>query len=383
MRQKTIDDFEGFESNTEDFFGDVSTVDPIEETEEEKKAEQKKKNEKTDKEDSKKEETKDSKKSEEQEEEVGFFSEEESEEEEDNTKGGDKKKTTESLKSEAGKTLEFLKGKNIFSFEEDEEITDENADDLLEDKWEEAIEYSIKERLEGLPEEGKNFLKFVSKGGNANEYLKTLSSVANSPINKDSDISDVKIQEASVKEDLKMQGYDEEYIETHIKVLKDSGKLEDISKKAYDKIVGKQKEAEEQRIAAIEQANKNKKEQSRKFKTSMSEFLRENKEVDGYKITPKEKKDIVDYVYNPNVELEDGRKITGIQADIFKAMGDKKKLVLLSKIFKNDFDLSFVADKAVSEDNKKKRDNLRNTDKKVASKGGSQSKTKKPIWELI
>lgn len=377
--KQTLDNFDGFlNEDPNEFFGEVITPEETTKIEEDNDETSENKEERKDsKEKSKKKDQK------EDVEDLDFFSEnEEDEDESKDEKNKTNKKSSEvKFESDSAKTLDFLKNKGLIELGEDETISDENADDLLEDKLEEYRENAIKEAIADLPEEAKNLIRFTSKGGDPREYFKTLTEIANSRINKNSDIQDIKTQEAAVTEDLKMQGYDEEYIETHIKVLKDSGKLEDIAEKSFNKILKKQEEVEKAQLKEIEEQNKLRRETSKKFKEDLNTFLEESSDVMGYKLSPSEKKSFPDYISNPKVRLENGKKITSLQADLFKAMADKNKLIMLSRILKNDFDLSFVEKQAVSKDNKEKRKNIRND---VSPKGaGVKTKNKKPIWELI
>lgn len=376
-KDQTLDNFEGFVNEDPDnFFGEAaeleidepSTKKPEEEEEEKEKGAKKSADKKGDKP---------------EEEEEEFFAGEDGDDidDEDEDDSGDGKPNKLEASSDTAKTLQFFKSKGLVDFEEDEEISDENSEELLEEKIDQLKENAVKEAIQDLPDEVKNLIRYTSKGGNAREYLQSLLDVASSRINKDSDISDVKVQEIAVAEDLKMQGYDDEYIETHIKSLKDTGKLQAISEKVYNKIVKEQEEDERERLKEIEEDNRAKKENSKKFKEDIKKFLNDNSEVSGYKLSSSDKRDFPEYISSPKVQLQNGKKITEFQSDLFKAMADKNKLVLLSKILKSDFDFGFVEKKAVSKDNKEKRKNIRN---EVSRKGSNtKTKSKRPIWELI
>ena len=379
-KDQTLDNFEGFVNEDPDnFFGEAAELEIEEDSSkdtEEKSTEKKKDEKKGSKKDSEK-------KVDTPEEEEDFFAGEDGDEtdDEDDDDSGDGKPNKLEASSDTAKTLQFFKSKGLVDFEEDEEISDENSEDLLEEKIDQLKESAVKEAIQDLPDEVKNLIRYTSKGGNARDYFQSLLDVASSRINKDSDISDVKVQETAVAEDLKMQGYDDEYIETHIKSLKDTGKLQAISEKVYNKIVKEQEEDERERLKAIEEDNKAKKESSKKFKEDIKKFLNDNSEVSGYKLSSSDKRDFPEYISSPKVQLQNGKKITEFQSDLFKAMADKNKLVLLSKILKNDFDFGFVEKKAVSKDNKEKRKNIRN---EVSRKGSNtKTKSKRPIWELI
>ncbi len=380
-KQTTLDDFEGFASEDSDsFFGEPTTLDPVEPGQEEPGSDPK--DDATDP-----EEGKDSKKpdsdpkggEEEENKDEDFFksSPEEEEEDDDPNEGAVK------LTSDSAKTLSFLKDKGLIELEEGEEITDENSEELLEEKWEKSIELALKDTISDLPDEVKNLIKYSSQGGNPYEYLKKMSETLSSGVNKESDISEESVQMKAVEQDLKMQGYDDEYIETHLKVLKDSGKLESIAKKTYDKIISQQQKEEENQLKAIEDANKDRKEKAKKFKQDISEFVGKAESFKGYKLSKEDAKELPSYISDSRVEMANGKKVSSFQADLFKIMADKEKLVLLSKIVKSDLDLSFVEKQAVSKDAKEKRKNIRNDQGPKTGRQASGARTKKPIWELI
>jgi len=206
--------------------------------------------------------------------------------------------------------------------------------------------------------------------------------LASSTISEKSDIEEAKVQKAALREDLKSQGYDDEYISEHIDVLEEKGKLEEVSKKSFEKIIEKKKEYAKQKQKDIEKANKLRKEKSKKFKEGIQSFVKDNKEVGELTLTKTDQRDLPSYISDPTVELNDGRKVSQLQADVLKAMGDQKSLVLLAKLAKNGFDVKKVAKSIISKEERKKRDKLANR----SSQGSTQTERKKkavPIWEAI
>jgi len=386
---KSLDDFAGFEDTSQNFFGEADLTDPIEEKEPAGEEEEETKTKKDGKAKSDKKEGKDSKKKTKDEEDdeeedisnLDFFKggKEEEEEDQDGDDPKDKGKKPEE-KSESLKTLEYLKSKGLVDYT-DEEMEGEDKDSLLEDKWEQSLEDAVRDMTDSLPDEVKNLIKFASKGGDPKEYFRGLSNTANSKINKDSDISDTRVLKDAISEDLKMQGYDEEYIESHIETLEANKKLKSIGEKSYNKIVKGQEDDEKEKLKDIEALNKSKKEKSKQFKTDLKSFVSEIKDVKGVSISPEDKRSLPDYISDPKVELEDGRKISQFQDDLFKVMGDKEGLTLLSKLIKSDFDFSSVEKGAVTKSSRKNKENLRNV---AGAKGDTPNKkSKKAIWELI
>ena len=60
--------------------------------------------------------------------------------------------------------LNFLKEKGLvdYELEEDQELTEEDAEALLEDAFEESLDSRLEETLTGLPDRVKNLVKYVA-----------------------------------------------------------------------------------------------------------------------------------------------------------------------------------------------------------------------------
>ena len=392
---KTLDNFDGFENPSEPvtFFGesDIPSVEGDEildvvinddiDTEET----------------SEKEKNKNPKSKTKEEEEVVFESfekkenpfEEEEEEEEEGQETGDKKKPVANQIKPSVATLTFLKEKGFVEaeLEDGKEYSDDEIENLVEDAWEDSIDKALEETLGNLPPQVKELVKFANKGGDVNELLASMVIVATNPINKNSDISEESVQEASVRADLKEQGYDEEYIQTHIEVLKDTNKLEAIGKKAFEKIVAKQEKETADKVKEIEEANKTKKQKAREFKTDLSTFVGETKEVKGLSLSKEDITALPSYISEPKVELADGRIVTELQADIYKAMGNKESLVALAKVVKSGFDFSSIKKKAITEETKGNRRELANKKPDVVttatSSGTVKAKRQRDLVDLL
>lgn len=377
--KKPEEPFEDFNTSTSasDFFGVTDAqdlTDPLTILEEAKKADLESGEEEE-------EENASLKKKEEEEEDVKFFESEEEDEEEEEEEEEDPNKKKESPVSKSTSTLNFLKEKGLIEFEleEGQELDDESAESLIEEKWEESVEKAAEEFVKELPQEIKNLIKYSAKGGNPYEYLKTLYSNRAGKVHKDMDPEAETTHIAAIEEDLQGQGYDEEYIQAQIEFLKDSKKLETIGKKAFDKIIKAKENLEQQEIERVAKTKQDRKKNIQILKKDVQTFLSEQKEVGGFTITKEDLQVLPQYIAEPSVELEDGREISQLQADIFKAMADKNKLIMLSKILKTDFDFSSLKKKAVTENVRKKRENLQGQERAAAPR----QKNKKSLWDLI
>ena len=161
----------------------------------------------------------------------------EAEEEDEGDQEASQEEGEEPKSSSSLSTVNFLKEKGYIEFdlEEGEELSDEDAEDLLEDKWDESVEAGIADRLTGLPEDAQNLIQYILKGGSMSDYISSLQAEVG-PVTLTSDL-DLDVEEnqiAAMKAILADEGKDEEEVDSEIEYLKDSGKLEVMSKKKFE-----------------------------------------------------------------------------------------------------------------------------------------------------
>ena len=283
-------------------------------------------------------------------------------------------------------TLEFLKDKGLvdFELEEGQELTEDLAENLLEDSWEKAVETEVEATIKDLPKDVKDLIKFASKGGDVGDLLSKMITNATSTINKNSDIESETVQIQAVTTDLLSQGYDQEYIDAQIEFLKESNKLEGISKKAFDKIIAKQEADTAGEVEKAAQQKETRKKQAREYKTNITTHIGGLTEVGGLPVSKQDKAILPTYISEPTVELQDGRFVSELQADLFKVMADKDKIVLLAKLLKSDFDFSAIARKQATTASRGIKEAVQNADKKTLSNGGGSHKpNKKALWDML
>lgn len=270
--------------------------------------------------------------------------------------------------------------------EEGQELTDELAAELAEEGWSAALRAEVEEQVKELPDAAKNVLRLAFKGGDVNGYLQTLAVNVSAPINKDTDMTLEENQELAVRADLKGLNYDDEYIDTHIQGLKDSGKLQTIAEKASAKILKAQEDAEKVKLTEAEANETNRKESIKANKVKMSESVAKVDNIKGMVINKKDKEELPDFIAVPNIQLNDGRMITGLQESIFKAMADPEQCILLAKVLKSGFDFSSISKATITEYSKKIEQNVQNAaqakDKNIKSSSGS-SQTKKYLADVL
>ena len=284
-------------------------------------------------------------------------------------------------------TLEFLKEKGLvdYELEDGKELTEEEAEHLIEDSWEKALESEVEATIKDLPQDIKDLIKFASKGGNVGELLGKMVQHATSGITKNSDISDENVQVLAITMDLKNQGYDQEYIDSQVEFLKDSGKLGNISKKSFDRIVEQQEAETAGQVQRQKENLDNRKKQAREYKTNITTHINSLAETNGLPLSKQDKISLPTYISEPNVELQDGRFVSEMQADLFKVMADKDKIVLLAKLLKSDFDFSAIERRKQTQAARGVREAVERVDRKELSnsESGGHKSNKKALWDML
>jgi hypothetical protein len=309
------------------------------------------------------------------------------EDEDEDDKGTPASKKEAATNVNNKQTLEFLKEKGLVDYELEDgvELSEEEAEHLLEDSWEKALELEVEATIKDLPQDIKDLVKFASKGGNVGELLGKMIQHATSGITKNSDIDNEDVQVLAVTMDLKSQGYDQEYIDSQIEFLKDSGKLETISKKSYDKIIEKQESETASQVQRQKELVDNRKKQAREYRTNITTHINSLNEAGGLPISKQDKTTLPTYISEPNVELQDGRFVSEMQADLFKVMADKDKIVLLAKLLKTDFDFSAIERKKQTQAARGVREAVERVDRKELSnsESGGHKSNKKALWDML
>jgi len=378
--EKTIDQFAGWEDTSQqhDFFGETNLeVDVVDVTlKDEVKTEEAEAKEKEEKEEK---ELIDEQFS-------SFEKPSKVETEEDNVKTPSDKKEPATVVNNK-QTLEFLKEKGLvdYELEEGKELSEEEAEHLLEDSWEKALELEVEATIKDLPQDIKDLVKFASKGGNVGELLGKMIQHATSGITKDSDIDNEDVQVLAVTMDLKSQGYDQEYIDSQIEFLKEKDKLEGIAKKSYDKIIANQESETAGQVERQKDIADNRKKQAREYKTNITSHINSLSETGGLPLSKQDKTTLPTYISEPNVELQDGRYVSEMQADLFKVMADKDKIVLLAKLLKTDFDFSAIERKKQTQAARGVREAVERVDRKELSnsESGDHRSNKKALWDML
>jgi len=249
----------------------------------------------------------------------------------------------------------------------------------LVDIFNTGIEKVIEEKLLDLPETVRELNKFVLGGGDPETFINALVE-ARQRTNTKIDIDKEEGQKQFLSWSLKQKGYDDEYIETQIEFLVDSGKLENISKKEYEMAQNKSKTFEAEQRKELLKNQKEQKENTKRerleLKTKVTSILKDNEDLRGFKISEKEKRELPKYMVDNTVKLEDGSYITEMQRDLFSFMQKEENALLIAKLLKSGFDFTPLINSVESKVTNKVKDNIRRNQKPNKSSGGSNRRQK-------
>lgn len=303
-------------------------------------------------------------------EEVSFFDEEDNEEEEEDTPKP-KDKQPNDFWGDVYKDFKengFLENVDI---EEGEELSAERLLELQEDNYEKEVVKRLQAwTKEELDEDAQAFIKFKLNGGSTQEFFSTYSKASSIP---SGDLKDETYQDAVIRYQLKSEGWDAEEIEDRLDYLTNSGKKEAIAKR-YDKKVKESYKAQEQILqqeqeARIAQAE----EQDRLFKANIKSTLDETEEVNGFKITDKDKTELYNFLTKKNYKVSDSKSVTGFQKKLGEIFQDSQKMLLLAKLVSSDFDMSGFEKKVITKKTKQIKSNLEQRQNLRPTKTGSSS----------
>lgn len=284
-------------------------------------------------------------------------------------------------------TVNYLKEKGLIDFELEEgaELTPEIAEEILEDSLDEKVDNKLKSLFSELPDVVKELNKFAMTGGDVNDFLSKVSPSTSLGITADLDLSIEANKELVIKNQLKTEGYDDDYINTQLEFLKDSKKLDSVAEKHFDKWKKSDEEKKNKIFEAQQLKIKTEKENRKKFKAEIKDLIEEADDFNGLKLSKKDKNELPSYMSDKNIKLDNGGSITQMERDLWTALRDKNKSVLIAKLLQNDFDFKDIQKSAETKVAKKVKDNIRRGKSTPAksAKGSSQKNKNESLADFF
>lgn len=294
--------------------------------------------------------------------------------------GGDKHAETEdkfytTLASE-------LKEKGIFQnveIKDDEEITEEKFFELQDAEIEARVEESFEAFFEELDEDGKEFLKHKKNGGATQDFFQ----VYQNSISIDGvDLENEKDQDLILTHYMRVvDTMDEDEINDRIEWLSENKKKKAFAEKYFNKLQDLDKERRTALAERTRQITEQREAQSKKFNDELSVELNKVESVGSFSFNKVDKKDLLNFISKPTIKVGKNKYVTPLVAEmgeIFKGEGEnKKKLLLLAKLVKSNFDVKDLIEEAKTKVVKEAKSKLQaaKTGVKPSTSGGYNKKS--------
>ena len=275
-------------------------------------------------------------------------------------KRGGKEQTNSTI---AAAQLLMDKGIVDYELEEGEELDEDTALELLEEGFESGVENRISELLGGLPNELQALNKYVLNGGDMNDFLSKMNTMgASTGITATLDISNEKNQELVVRQMYEDEGMDDDFIDTQLESLKDTGKLGAFARKRFEKWKEQDNKVSQQAAQQQELQAKAQREKARQYYSSLKTAV--NGEFEGIKLSAKDKNEIPGFMTDRNIKLSNGAVVTPFNQNLMEVLQNETASIQLAKLLRDrkkdgTFDFSQLEKVATTKVTKEVKDNIR------------------------
>ncbi len=181
----------------------------------------------------------------------------------------------------------------------------EDSEDGLKKLMSSTVEKEVERYKQSLPEDIHKLVEFVEAGGDPKQFMDLYYNQSSWADFRLEDESDSKVV---LKEYLKAQGEDEDEINETLDTYEISGILEKKAKAALTKLQNAEKSYQEQLVEVQKKYDAEQKELAKKQYEEFKERLYAKDEIQGFKLTPKMKDNLWDFIMKPG---KDGK--TGLQ----------------------------------------------------------------------
>lgn len=213
------------------------------------------------------------------------------------------------------------------------ELANQNLDEIIQN----GVQETIKGWQETLPDEAISLIKYTFNGGKAEDFFKTYTDTPLELFDLESETG----QENFVRFYLKKQGKSADEVDEELEFFIDRGNLETKAKSFFSKLKTTREKEIENKILEQTKLREEAEEKAKANAAAMREKLAKADKFQDYRFNDIEKKTLARYILEPTVV--DGRQTTQIAQDLNKVYRESpEKLMLLAKLIKSDFDLSFL-----------------------------------------
>lgn len=282
-----------------------------------------------------------------------------------------------------------MKEKGVFQsveIEKDKEYTEEEFFELHDKEIEARVEETFEAFFEGLDQDAIDFLKHKKAGGNTADFFATYSTGLDIEKFDEENPEHVK---ASLNYYLRtVEKIDDEELQDRLTFIKDSGKEKTYAKKYYKLIKDAEEEQREALKEATAKADAAKVEKAKQFQTEFSQVLEKTDAVGDFSISKAEKKELENYINKQTVKVGKNKFIPQLHIDLAKILKaekeeDKKNLILLSKLVKNNFDVKDLITKTTTEVARKAKSKLMDVKKGIKPNSSGNYQGKKSLTDYF
>jgi hypothetical protein len=245
-----------------------------------------------------------------------------------------------------------------------EPVTEDKFFELVGTEIETGIEEGLQAFAETMDEDGKAFVRFKQAGGRTSDFLTHFATGLDIETFDDSD--DKQVQQVINYYLTNIEKLDGEELVDRATYIKDSGKQKATATKWFNKIKDEEKERKELILKTVEDNKKKQEDAHKKFAEGLTKVISETETVGVFPITKAEQKELPAYINKPVVKVGKSKYVPQFQSDLSQILRgetveDQKKLAILAKLVKNNFDIKDLVAKVETKVTKKSKSALAST----------------------
>jgi len=268
--------------------------------------------------------------------------------------------------SQLGVLANYLKEEGVIDFEDEEfEDTEDGIKSLIENE----IKKGINKYKEDLPSLAQEFIEYIDKGGDPQNFVKATSDVDFSRIENKMIEGKENLQKQLVAELMRREGFSQDEILSDIQDFVDGGLIEKRATRALSKLKAMQANQRKELLKSQEEASKAKEAEYNNFLTSLKDDIDSREEIAGFSVSKKVKKDFYDYITKPD------RK-TGKTRLVMDSEADQDSQLKMAWLYYNKFDFSKIEKKARTKATSSLKASLERASNISTKKLKSKSRTK-------
>lgn len=222
--------------------------------------------------------------------------------------------------------------------EEGEVLNAASFYELQQQEIEAEVEEKINDWASGLDEDAKQFIKFKREGGSTEEFFKFHSK--GKDFDLEGDIYDEDYQDYIIRMKLRKDDWEEDVIEETLRNLGENGQKEKQAEKFLSKFQKEEEANKEKLFKELEQQKAYAKQQEQAFNNNLRNVIKETNEINGFKFDAKEKEDIYNFLVVQKHKTSPTTAITDFQKNLGEALNDTSKVLILTKLLRNNFNFT-------------------------------------------